>query len=260
MTDKHPEWMGKNRKLTPVEVNEFLAEPVVARIATIDENGVPYVTPVWQEWDGGAFWIVPRERAAWIAHIKNNPNVGISCAQDSGTHRRITAQGKAEIVFVRRSDAGPVPRRRQSHGAAFPRRARTGISGADSRPPPALSSSRSVPTKMLTWDGVWNGLGNIPRNCSLLVAAPMDQHQSQDRPDCMEELRGLCHAYRAPTDGSIWNVSSRTCSVPARAAELAGVAQPPARRWRARRPRARAACSPAIRAASPCCSDAASSR
>ena len=79
MTDEqHPEWMGKNRKLTPAEVKEFLAEPVVARIATIDENGVPYVTPVWQEWDGEAFWIVPRERSAWIAHIKKNPNVAIS--------------------------------------------------------------------------------------------------------------------------------------------------------------------------------------
>ena len=125
--------MGKNRKLTPAEVKEFLAEPVVARIATIDENGVPYVTPVWQEWDGEAFWIVPRERAAWIAHIKNNPNVGISCAEDSGTYKRITAQGKAEIVFAPGSDAGSVPRRREPHGGAFPRRARTGISGADLR-------------------------------------------------------------------------------------------------------------------------------
>ena len=104
MTDKQtPEWMGKNGKLTPAEIREFLAEPVVARIATIDEDGVPYVTPVWQEWDGEAFWIVPRERSAWVAHIKKNPNVGISCAQDSGTYKRVTAQGKAQIVF------GPAP-------------------------------------------------------------------------------------------------------------------------------------------------------
>ena len=42
MTDKQtPEWMGKNRKLTPAEVKDFLAEPVVARTATIDEHGVP---------------------------------------------------------------------------------------------------------------------------------------------------------------------------------------------------------------------------
>ena len=94
MADKQtPEWMGKNGKLTPTEIKEFLAEPMVARIATIDENGMPYVTPVWQQWDGEAFWIVPRERSEWVAHIKKNPNVGISCAQDSGTYRRITAQG-----------------------------------------------------------------------------------------------------------------------------------------------------------------------
>ena len=98
-----PEWMGKNGKLTPSEIKEFLAEPMVARIATIDENGMPYVTPVWQQWDGEAFWIVPRERSEWVAHIKKNPNVGVSCAQDSGTYKRITAQGRAEIVF------GPAP-------------------------------------------------------------------------------------------------------------------------------------------------------
>jgi nitroimidazol reductase NimA-like FMN-containing flavoprotein (pyridoxamine 5'-phosphate oxidase superfamily) len=95
--------MGKNRKLTRAEIKEFLAEAVVARIATIDENGVPYVTAVWQEWEGEAFWIVPRECSAWVGYIKKNPNVGISCAQDSGTCKRITAQGKAEIVF------GPAP-------------------------------------------------------------------------------------------------------------------------------------------------------
>jgi hypothetical protein len=33
---------------TPAEIEEFLAGPVVARF-TIDENGVPYVTPAWQE-------------------------------------------------------------------------------------------------------------------------------------------------------------------------------------------------------------------
>jgi PPOX class probable F420-dependent enzyme len=152
MTDKHPKWMGKNRKLTPAEAKEFLAEPVVARIATIDEHGMPYVTPVWQEWDGEAFWIVPRERAAWIAHIKNNPNVGISCAQDSGTYRRVTAQGKAEIVF------GPAPMQGHCLGVAN----RMALRFLGERGPEYLAPTydrpryliRIVPTKMLTWDGV----------------------------------------------------------------------------------------------------------
>jgi hypothetical protein len=39
MSDKQPpDWMGKNRKLTPAEIEEFLGGPVVARIATIDET------------------------------------------------------------------------------------------------------------------------------------------------------------------------------------------------------------------------------
>lgn len=153
MTDKQtPEWMGKNRKLTPAEVKEFLAGPVVARIATIDENGVPYVTPVWQEWDGEAFLVVPRERAAWIAHIKNNPNVGISCAEDSGTYKRVTAQGKAEIVF------GPAPMQGQCLEVAN----RMAVRFLGEHGPEYLVPTydrprylvKIAPSKMLTWDGV----------------------------------------------------------------------------------------------------------
>jgi nitroimidazol reductase NimA-like FMN-containing flavoprotein (pyridoxamine 5'-phosphate oxidase superfamily) len=153
MTEKQtPEWMGKNRKLTPAEIQEFLAEPVVARIATVDENGVPYVTPVWQEWDGEAFWIVPRERSAWVAHIKKNPNVGVSCAQDNGTYKRITAQGKAEIVF------GPAP----MQGRCLDVANRMAVRFLGEHGPEYLVPTydrprylvKIVPTKMLSWDGV----------------------------------------------------------------------------------------------------------
>src|SRR5271157_2694535 len=148
----HSKWMGKNGKLTPAEIEEFLAGPMVARIATIDENGVPYVTPVWQEWDGEAFWIVPRERSAWVAHIKKNPNVGISCAQDSGTYKRVTAQGKAEIVF------GPAPMQGQCLDVAN----RMALRFLGEHGPEYLVPTydrpryliKIVPTKMLTWDGI----------------------------------------------------------------------------------------------------------
>ena len=49
---EYPEWMGKMRGLYADELQEFLDGPVVARIATVDSKGDPYVTPVWQEWDG----------------------------------------------------------------------------------------------------------------------------------------------------------------------------------------------------------------
>jgi nitroimidazol reductase NimA-like FMN-containing flavoprotein (pyridoxamine 5'-phosphate oxidase superfamily) len=52
---KYPEWMGKMRGLTTAEIQEFLAGPIVARVATTDEEGLPYITPVWEEWDRAIF-------------------------------------------------------------------------------------------------------------------------------------------------------------------------------------------------------------
>jgi nitroimidazol reductase NimA-like FMN-containing flavoprotein (pyridoxamine 5'-phosphate oxidase superfamily) len=91
--------MGKMRGLTPDEVTAFLAGPVVARIATIDASGHPYITPVWQEWDGAAMYVIPREKTVFAQHLKTNPKVAISCAHDSGTYTRVNFQGHAEIVF-----------------------------------------------------------------------------------------------------------------------------------------------------------------
>src|SRR2546421_5320271 len=105
--EQHPEWMGKNARMSDEEIKEFLAGPVVARVATIDEEGMPYITPVWQEWDGKSLWIVPRERSAWVKHIKHNPNVAVSCAMDAGTYKRVLFRGKAEVV------AGPEPMKGQ---------------------------------------------------------------------------------------------------------------------------------------------------
>src|SRR5690606_23094517 len=93
------DWMGANRGMTPEEIKRFLAGPIVARIATIDPDGMPYITPVWQEWDGEALWVIPRERTTFVHHLKTNPNVAVSCALDVSPYTRVLMRGKAEIVF-----------------------------------------------------------------------------------------------------------------------------------------------------------------
>lgn len=92
-------WMGSNRGMTAEEINAFLAGPVVARIATVDEEGAPYITPVWQHWDGQFMWIIPRAKTLFVQHLKKNPKVAVSCALDSGTYTRVLYRGTAEIVF-----------------------------------------------------------------------------------------------------------------------------------------------------------------
>ncbi len=149
---KYPEWMGKMRGLTPEEIMAFLAGPVVARVATIDEDGLPYITPVWEEWDGEAMWIVPREKSEWVKHIKLNPYVAISCAMDSGTYARVLMRGRAEIY------AGPEP----MQGKCLEIANRMAVRYLGEHGPeylvPTLNRPRYlikfVPDQLISWEGV----------------------------------------------------------------------------------------------------------
>jgi len=95
---KYPEWMGKMRALYPPEIKEFLDGAVVARIATIDSKGDPYITPVWQEWDGEAMWVIPRAKTIFAQHLMRNPRCSVSCAMDVSPYTRVLFRGGAEIV------------------------------------------------------------------------------------------------------------------------------------------------------------------
>ena len=63
MTDES--WRGKVGRLQSDEIEAFLAEPHIARLACLDEEGWPYWCRVWHEWDGESFWVIPRKRSAW---------------------------------------------------------------------------------------------------------------------------------------------------------------------------------------------------
>jgi nitroimidazol reductase NimA-like FMN-containing flavoprotein (pyridoxamine 5'-phosphate oxidase superfamily) len=39
------------------EVHELLALDIPARLATIDADGAPRITPIWFLWDDGAFFM-----------------------------------------------------------------------------------------------------------------------------------------------------------------------------------------------------------
>ena len=90
-------WRGTVGKLGEDAVAVFLAEPKIARLACLDENGWPYVVPCWQEWDGDAFWVVPRERAAWGRYLEADPRCAIT-VDEEGAQRKVVAQCRAELV------------------------------------------------------------------------------------------------------------------------------------------------------------------
>ena len=149
---KYPEWMGKMRGLTAQEIQEFLDGPIVARIATIGADGMPYITPVWEEWDGEAMWIVPREKSAFIKHILNNPKIAVSCALDSSPYTRVLMRGTVEIA------AGPSP----MEGKCLEVANRMAVRYLGERGPeyliPTMDRPRYllkfIPSKIVSWEGV----------------------------------------------------------------------------------------------------------
>ena len=86
------------RGLTPAEIDDLLARPIVSRLATVQPDGAPYVVPIWHFWDGAALWVIPRARSAFVEHIRHEPRVLLSCADDGPGHARVSIAGTAHIV------------------------------------------------------------------------------------------------------------------------------------------------------------------
>ena len=86
-------------KLSSEEIDEFLAQSIIARIGTVKPDGAPHVAAMWQQWDGEAMWVIPRSRSSWLVNLSQEPRVCILCADDiDPAHTRVTLEGVAEVV------------------------------------------------------------------------------------------------------------------------------------------------------------------
>jgi PPOX class probable F420-dependent enzyme len=81
-------------------INDFLAQPLIARLATADSRGHPHVVPVWFGWDGEAIWISSFAGTRKVTELEKNPwvSIAIDVADDSGPTRAAILEGRAELV------------------------------------------------------------------------------------------------------------------------------------------------------------------
>lgn len=78
----------------------FLAEPgVLCRVATIQPDGAPHVTPVWFISEGGNIFITPRAHSSWLAHIRRDSRVALAIDEQPHPYRKVTVEGVANIAF-----------------------------------------------------------------------------------------------------------------------------------------------------------------
>jgi PPOX class probable F420-dependent enzyme len=150
---KDQSWRGKIGGMAVAEVDAFLAEGILARLAVIDEQGMPYIVPVWFEWEPeeGIIWVVARQKSQWASLLRDNPKVALSIDDDRRPYRKVTVQGHAELI--EEPNVG---------GAWVPIAERMSVRYLGEHGPdyltPTLDKPRWLfkihPTTFLTWQGV----------------------------------------------------------------------------------------------------------
>jgi hypothetical protein len=92
------------RALSAAELAEFLAQPLLLKLACVRPDGWPYVVPLWYAWYERKLYVVGRERAVWIAYLRREPRVGVLIDEEDRRHRRVQMTATAAVV------EGPVVR------------------------------------------------------------------------------------------------------------------------------------------------------
>lgn len=93
-------WRGTIGTIDATAMDDMLTEGILCRLAVLDEEGWPYVVPVWFEWDPDdeCFWVVPRRKSLWASYMAREPRVGLSIDTPVPPYRKVMVQGIAEVV------------------------------------------------------------------------------------------------------------------------------------------------------------------
>lgn len=86
-------------KLQPEEIATFLDEPGrLVRIGTIDEDGMPRVTPTWFLHSSGQLLFTPRQASVFLANVRRDPRISLLFDETALPYRKVNVAGRAEIV------------------------------------------------------------------------------------------------------------------------------------------------------------------
>lgn len=87
-------------RLTDEELHNFLTESRTLRIATVDDDGVPHVVPLWYVWHEDAIWLNSLASSARHGHFRDARPLGLVI--DDGDRyeelRGVRMTGRPEIV------------------------------------------------------------------------------------------------------------------------------------------------------------------
>jgi len=82
--------------MTRQEMEEFLSEAHIARIATVKKDGSPHVAPVWFLWEGGQLVIVTYTDSLKVKNLKRDNRVAV-VIDISDPGKGVIVEGEATV-------------------------------------------------------------------------------------------------------------------------------------------------------------------
>jgi PPOX class probable F420-dependent enzyme len=148
------------RELTRAEIDTYLAERHLARIATIREKW-PHVVPVWYDWDGQTLWMETGLHFQKHRNLERNPHcvVVIDTTEGGLRFKGVLLEGRAELI------TDPPDRVRETVVRIYTKY--LGGEGVGAPTPQRMINSRHViikltPARIRSWDYTRDGVAPIP--------------------------------------------------------------------------------------------------
>ncbi len=80
-----------------LNIDEYLARPLLADLATVKADGSPHVAPVWFQYQDGQIRIVAQTNSVKIRNILHEPRVSLSVAIHERPYKYVLINGTAEL-------------------------------------------------------------------------------------------------------------------------------------------------------------------
>lgn len=86
-------------KLSDQELTDFLDEPGhLLRLATVDGDGMPRISPVWFLHMKGQVVFTPRAQSVFRENLARDPRIAMVVDETALPYRKLTVQGTAELL------------------------------------------------------------------------------------------------------------------------------------------------------------------
>ncbi|HET6316113.1 MAG TPA: pyridoxamine 5'-phosphate oxidase family protein [Chloroflexota bacterium] len=152
LADGDSAW-GSSGPIQATELNAFLDQALVASLSYLSRDGYPSSVPLWYDWDGSAFWLVPSPDAEWAEHVRRNPRVSLAISESTAPLRRVLARGP--IVAVDDLEDPDASQWRSVEGRLAGRYARLDAARMlVGRPRLGRVLLRLVPERLIAWRGL----------------------------------------------------------------------------------------------------------